>query len=289
MPLSSIQKRVLALLAENRSPDSHLAGAAGIHLSAESQRVSHDPDLFYASEEAVAAAYGKDSVRLRQDGFQIDLLLSQPGFIRARVHKTGEALLIDWARDSIWRFFPPVKLEEIGWVLHPVDLAINKVLALSGRDEPRDLIDTLYLHESVLPLGALAWAASGKDPGLNPRMLLELLHRKGHISEDELRRLDLSVPLSPEILRKQWIDALKSAATWIAQRPADEMGCLYTHPETGLVFAPQPGDEANVLRGQPGGVLPRIGGVPIGSLVESTEIRKALEDFFQRPLSSSTS
>jgi len=173
MPLSSIQKRVLALLAENRSPESHLAGAAGIHLSAKSQRVSHDPDLFYASEEAVAAAYGKDSVRMRQDGFQIDLLLSQPGFIRARVHKTGEALLIDWARDSIWRFFPPVKLEEMGWVLHPVDLAINKVLALSGRDEPRDLIDTLYLHESVLPLGALAWAATGKDPGLNPRMLLE--------------------------------------------------------------------------------------------------------------------
>jgi hypothetical protein len=47
--------------------------------------------------------------------------------------------------------------------LHPIDLAVNKVLALAGRDEPRDLLDTLYQHREVLCLGALCWAACGKD------------------------------------------------------------------------------------------------------------------------------
>jgi hypothetical protein len=282
MPLSSIQKAVLALLAGNRSPESHLAGAAGIHLSPGTHRYSHDLDLFHASEEAVATAYDKDSACLKDAGYAVEVLMSQPGFIRARVQKADETLLIDWARDSIWRFFPLVKLEGVGWVMHPVDLAVNKVLALAGREEPRDFIDTLYLDDSVLPLGALAWAAAGKDPGLNPRMLLELLQRKGRISEDELRRLDLSTRLSPESLRDRWKSALKNAEEWIGQRPPGESGCLYTHPDTGLVFAPGPGDEANVLRGQPGGVLPKIHGVPIRSFGESEEIRKSLESFFQR-------
>ena len=284
MPLSSIQKAVLGLLAGNRSPESHLAGAAGIHLSAKAHRLSHDLDLFHASEEAVATAYAMDSACLKEAGYGMQLLLSQPGFIRVRVDRAGESLLIDWARDSIWRFFPPVKLEGIGWVLHPVDLAVNKVLALSGRDEPRDLIDTLYLDESVLPLGALAWAAAGKDPGLNPRMLLELLQRKGQITADELKRLDLRVSLSPESVRERWRSALAAAERWIGQRPATEAGCLYTHPETGLVFAPRPGEEATVLRGQPGGVLPRIGGVPIRSFAGNQDIRKSLESFFQKPV-----
>ena len=284
MPLTPIQSEVLALLADNRSPESHLAGATGIHLSPKTSRYSHDLDLFHANEEAVAKAYAMDSACLRQNGYAIEPLLSQPGFIRAQVGKSKNSLLIDWAQDSTWRFFPPVQLEGIGWVLHPVDLAVNKVLALAGRDEPRDFIDTLYLHKSVLPLGALAWAAVGKDPGLNPQMLLELLQRKGRISTDELRRLDLKKKPDPAFLHEQWKSALNSAREWVSQRPGDEAGCLYTHPETGLVFAPKPDEPAEVLRGKPGGVLPRIRDVPIRSFIESKEIRKSLESFFKLPL-----
>ncbi|MGC9452991.1 MAG: nucleotidyl transferase AbiEii/AbiGii toxin family protein [Oceanipulchritudo sp.] len=284
MPLTPIQKEVLVLLADNRSPDSHLAGATGIRMAPETPRHSHDLDLFHASEEAVARAYARDVNYLQEKGFASELLLSQPGFIRARVGKNEQSLLIDWAQDSIWRFFPPVQLESVGWVLHPVDLAVNKVLALAGRDEPRDFVDTLYLHESVLPLGALAWAAAGKDPGLNPQMLLELLQRKGRISREELRRLDLRVPLDPEDLHNRWETALRSAREWVAQRPGSEAGCLYTHPDTGLVFAPQPGESSELLRGKAGGVLPRVRDVPLRSFAESPDIRKWLEGFFQRPL-----
>ncbi|MEX0324992.1 MAG: hypothetical protein AB3N33_02765 [Puniceicoccaceae bacterium] len=284
MPLSPLQAEVLPLLSDNRSPDSHLAGATGINISPGTLRYSHDLDLFHSSEEAVAAAYAADARCLEENGFDLQNLLSQPGFIRARTAKGDQSLLIDWARDSIWRFFPPVRLENLGWVLHPVDLGVNKVLALAGRDEPRDLIDALYLHQSVLPLGALIWAATGKDPGLNPQMLLELLQRKPPLSEEELQRLDLCRPLEPGQLREDWKGALASAGDWIQSRPPGESGCLYTHPESGLVFAPQPEQAAEILRGQPGGVLPKIQGVPLEDFSGSSALRKELESFFQKPV-----
>jgi hypothetical protein len=45
---------------------------------------------------------------------------------------------MEWARDSAFRFFPLVENSELGLVLHPFDLAVNKVLALVGRGEARD-------------------------------------------------------------------------------------------------------------------------------------------------------
>jgi len=282
MPLTGIQSRVLTLLAGHRSSESHLAGATGIHLSPGTIRYSHDLDFFHETEEAVATAYRMDAEVLKKSGLNMEMVLSQPGFIRARIRDGTEELLIDWAKDSIWRFFPTVQLEDIGWILHPVDLAVNKVLALAGRDEVRDFIDTIYLHESVLPLGALVWAAAGKDPGLNPRMLLELLQRKGQISQEEIRRLDLRHPLDPGELRQKWKAALLDATEWIATRPPQEAGCLYTNPDTGLVVAPQPGQPVNVLRGQPHGILPRIRNLPAHSFSESPEMRLAIETFFQK-------
>ena len=284
MPLSKIQSEVLALISVNRSPESHLAGATGIHMSPQAPRVSHDLDLFHSTEEAVAEAFVKDALILREAGYRVDVMLSQPGYIRSRVGNGSQTLLIEWAHDSIWRFMALVSLEGIGWVLHPVDLAVNKVLALGGRDEARDYLDSLYLHEKVLSLGALVWAAAGKDPGMNPRMLLELLQRKGHLREEELMRLDLSVELNFEHLRRTWKQALKEALDWISQRPAEEAGCLYADPESGRLIAPGRDEKAEILHGQPGGVFPRIQGVPARSFIESAELRAAIEGFFHRKI-----
>lgn len=253
-------------------------------MSPQSLRVSHDLDLFHSTEETVANAYALDTKVLEDNGYAIETTISQPGFIRARIKKGNEDLLIDWARDSIWRFLEPVPLEGIGWVLHPVDLAVNKVLALAGRDEPRDFLDTLFLHERVLPLGALIWAAAGKDPGLNPQMLLDLLKRKGHITAEELARLDLSAAIDIPSMRAIWRQALGEAQEWIDQRPPAESGCLYTDPKTGGLFAPDADEPATILRGKPGGVLPSIQGVPARSFAESEELRSAIEGFFHKTI-----
>lgn len=40
------------------------------------------------------------------------------------------AVVVQWARDSAYRFFPLVRHDNLGLVLHPFNLATNKVLAL---------------------------------------------------------------------------------------------------------------------------------------------------------------
>ena len=52
------------------------------------------------------------------------------------------------------------------------DVAVNKVLAFAGRPEIRDWVDVLHLHQRHLHLGALAWAGTGKDPGLSPEAII---------------------------------------------------------------------------------------------------------------------
>ena len=48
-----------------------------------------------------------------------------------------------------------MRAETFGYVLHPVDLAMNKVMAATGRREVRDLVDLVMIHHSILPLGAV--------------------------------------------------------------------------------------------------------------------------------------
>ena len=283
MPLTAIQRRVLALLAVNRSADSHLAGAAGVHMSEKSPRRSADIDLFHDREEAVASAFAKDRALLEGNGYALELQLSQPGFIRAVLtDRHHEQIRVDWAYDSVWRFMPAVELEDAGYVLHPVDLAVNKVLALVGREEPRDFVDVVYLHQRVLPLGALAWAACGKDPGLNPQMLLELLARRGRIRPEEIKRLDLTAALDPADQENIFREALQQGRAWIASRPPVEVGCLYRKPDTGQFFAPQPADSYAVHRGSRAGVLPSPD-VQQTWLIHAEE-RTQLESFFERRL-----
>jgi hypothetical protein len=76
--------------------------------------------------------------------------------------------------DSDYRFFPVVRDDMFGHVLHPVDLAMNKLMAAAGRRELRDLVT---VHETILPSGAVVWAALDKSPGFTPEGLIEEIRR----------------------------------------------------------------------------------------------------------------
>jgi hypothetical protein len=42
------------------------------------------------------------------------------------VELSGEATELEWVVDSDFRFFPTMRDDTFGYVLHPVDLATNK-------------------------------------------------------------------------------------------------------------------------------------------------------------------
>src|SRR5262249_15644758 len=149
----------------HRNPDSHLAGGAVINRAESSFRYSEDLDIFHDAIESVAQSALADANALAAAGFSLKWLIRQDGFFRAEVEKGREQGRLDWSSDSAFRFFPVEPDELFGYALHPADLAANKILALAGRSEIRDFLDILYLSGSYLGLGAMVWAACGKDPG----------------------------------------------------------------------------------------------------------------------------
>jgi hypothetical protein len=143
-------------------------------------------------------------------------------------------------------------------MLHAADLAVNKVLALAGRDEPRDVLDTLHYHRSLLPLGALCWAACGKDPGFTPLSLLGLLRRRGRVRAEDLARLALAEPVDLHALKAEWLAALDGVERFVEARPPDEIGCLYYSASQQAFVDPGKVPDAAAHFGRPGGILPCV-------------------------------
>ncbi len=272
VPLTHFQRELLAVLAKSPTDDRYLAGGAAMHFAPNSARYSDDLDFFHDSEVRVASAFAADRGHLERAGYTIRVELSLPGFVRAMVSRDGGATRVDWAHDSAWRFMPLVRDELGGLLLHPVDLAINKVLAVAGRDEARDFVDILFVHHRVLRLAALNWAAVGKDPGLTPVSLLELLKRRGRYRPEEFARLQLAEPFDLVQARQAWLEALGEAEAFAHARPPDELGCLYYSTREERFVVPRSDgsldDQGIVLHfGAPGGVVPRMA----DSRVESME------------------
>jgi hypothetical protein len=263
MPLTGFQEGVARLLSADRSEDSYLAGGAALHIEPNSKRYSNDLDYFHDSEERVASAFAADKALLESHGFTVELGMSQPGFVRALVRKGTDATKIEWVRDSAWRFMPALRDPIAGFLLHPVDLAVNKLLALVGRDEPRDFVDILDAHERILSLGALCWAAAGKDPGYTPPLLLSLLQRRGRYRAEDFARLHLREPMDLTRLKERWMQALDDAGAFIAARRPEELGCLYySRSKARFVWHFETGDPDIVPHyGRPGGVLPALSSV----------------------------
>ncbi len=259
MPLTEFQESVARLLAQNRTPDNYLAGGAALHIEPNSRRYSNDLDYFQDSERRVASAFASDERLLLEAGYDLEIALRQPGFVRALARRDDGATKIEWAHDSAWRFLPPIRSQRAGFVLHPIDLAINKLLALVGRDEPRDYVDIHEAMTRILPLGALCWAAAGKDPGYTPPLLLDLLRRRGRYRPEDFSRLALTVPLDLPALKRSWLAALEAADRFLGSRPPDELGCLYYAPASRAFVEPAPGQHVVPHYGRPGGVLPVLG------------------------------
>ena len=206
-----------------------MAGGAALNELIAGQRISRDIDLFHDTDEAVAASWDADRRLLEHHGFQVHVVRERSSYVEAEVRAGGESVLVEWARDSAYRFFPLVRHDELGLSLHPFDLATNKVLALVGRLEVRDWIDVIHCAEHLQPLGYLAWAASGKDPGFGPAAILEQAARS-HYSVDEVAALSFAgTPPEAADLSRRWRTLLDAARDSVRVLPVEEIGtCVLT-------------------------------------------------------------
>ena len=262
MPLGLFEREVLLLLASNRNPDSYVAGATVLNQQPDSPRTSRDVDVFHDSIESLSASADRDIATLTAAGFHVaETGRRHDTFSRALIRRGNQQTKMEWVVDSAFRFFPVEPDPELGWRLNFWDVAVNKVLAFAGRPEIRDWVNVLHLHRRHLHLGALAWAGTGKDPGLSPEAIIRWGGRQAVYRPEDLADLTLAEPMTLSQLKERWLEASTAALELIARLPPGEVGCLYLDA-AGKPVCPDPGSPefARLTRhiGSVKGAWPRI-------------------------------
>lgn len=268
MALTAFQRDVCRDLAERRRAggESFVAGGIALNVALAAHRLSRDLDLFHDTSEAVARSWDADRALLVARHYEVATIRERPGFVQATVSRGPDRLLIEWVHDSAFRFFPLVEHEELGLTLHPFDLATNKVLALIGRLEVRDWLDTITCHERLQPLSYLAWAACGKDPGFSPLGVIEHARRSSRYSAGEVAALAFAGP-QPDAadLSRRWRAALDEAGPIITALPADRVGEAVLSADGKLFTGSLPDVQRQLANGtllfhpgRLGGALPQV-------------------------------
>jgi hypothetical protein len=172
--LTALQREVLDAFFQREREFFLTGGAAlaGFHLG---HRTTDDLDLFTRQDSAfersrfvladVAAAVGGE-LRVRQDA---------PGFQRLVLTRGDEGLVIDLVRDVSPQLHAD-KLDRDNILIDaPDEILANKLTALVGRAEERDLIDVMFLERAGYPVEAALPVAMDKDGGCTPATLAWLL------------------------------------------------------------------------------------------------------------------
>jgi hypothetical protein len=270
VPLSELQVRLLRLLAEHRNPESYVAGASP--LARLGPRFSNDIDLFHDRELAMQEAVRADTALLEKSGFSIEWTRRFPTLHTAIIRSGDDATLLEWVVDSAYRFFPALRDGLFGYVLHPADIATNKALAAAGRREPRDIIDLLEIHARYLPLGAVAWAASAKDPGLSPEGIIAEIRRNGRYQQADYDRLRNQTPIDAAAASRALRAELDEADRFVRAMPSGTEGLLFLGP-AGRPVQPDPAELASFTP---------HGGQQRGHWPSSPEISRAMFERYQQ-------
>jgi hypothetical protein len=240
MPITPFQSSVLKCIAVNRNPENYVAGATVINRKESTARISNDIDLFHDPEVIVQESFRIDQESLLSAGFTVETLIEQRGFIRAIAKKGLESVKLEWVSDSAFRFFPIVTDPLLGYRLHDIDAAINKCLALASRSEARDLIDILQIHRESLHLGAICYAACGKDPGFTPNIILGQISRNAKLTPELIEAENLVEKIDPVAIKKEFLLALKSAEQLIESLPAEFLGSVFVAADGSSPHIPDP-------------------------------------------------
>jgi len=181
-------------------------------------RPTQDLDLFTPVASEVDPLVAALAQALRTQGAQVEVDRRGPGFSRLTVETVdGRQVAVEIAHDA--RLRESVQLD-FGRVLHPEEVAADKVLALFGRAAARDLVDVAALADRY-PLQQLCALAEEKDAGFDPRLLAVAMSAAAEHPNDAFAELGLSEEATKRLRSKahEWRAALLAANTEDSTRP----------------------------------------------------------------------
>lgn len=137
-------------------------------------------------------------------GAALKVRLDSPDFTRYTLARGSEVLVVDLVHDRIPQRLPN-KIDIDGVRVDPIEeILVNKLTALVGRQEERDLVDVYFLEQAGHSVEGALSAALAKDGGCTAANLAWLL------SQAEVPDgLSLPAPLTVERLRDYLADLVK--------------------------------------------------------------------------------
>lgn len=111
---------------------------------------------------------------------------------------------------------------------HMADIAVSLALTTAGRRQVRDYVDLTLIHEHIMPLWHVLWAAPGKDSQWSPLSLAEKIARTNQFAQAEIDEevwslVDLSAPSIGVTIR----NAVEEARQAFERLPPETAGCLF--------------------------------------------------------------
>lgn len=180
--LSALQQRVALIFASLPDAESFvLAGGAALIVRGDVDRLTRDLDFFGLAPADVDRVVPVFEAALADASLRFERRQSAPGFTRLVVSDGAEETEVDVAADA--RLLP-VEPSPLGPVLSAEELAVDKVLAIFGRAEPRDFVDLAAL-EPRFGLDRLCRLAAEKDRGFAPGLMRDMLSRFESRPRDE--------------------------------------------------------------------------------------------------------
>jgi predicted nucleotidyltransferase component of viral defense system len=165
----------------------------GYHLH---HRLTDDLDLFTLEPDAFERARHTLPAVAETLGASFEVRIAAPDYVRAALSRAGEVLVVDLVRERVKQLRTDKPAIDGIAVDPPEEILANKLTALVGRQEERDLVDVLKLEQDGYSVEPLLGAALEKDGGCTPATLAWLLAQiripdeaalPGEVSPGELR------------------------------------------------------------------------------------------------------
>lgn len=157
------------------SPDFFLTGGAALIGFYGLTRTTNDLDLFTLDENAFVHCDSPLRAAAQEVGGEMTTLRTYPHFRRYHIQRGEEAVEID----VVCEFAPQILPEKErcqGVRVDPIlEIAVNKVCALVGRSEVRDIWDLARLLDTGLQLDELIEKANLKDGGVDTESVVFVL------------------------------------------------------------------------------------------------------------------
>jgi len=208
--LSDLQRLLLDRLQKDL-PDFYLTGGSALGEFYLGHRVSQDLDLFTTRLNAFDSADVVVRNVALEFALEVSVLRSGTGFRRYLLTRGEEQLVLDVVHETVEQLDQEKPVIEGLRVDTVREITANKLCAVVGRSELKDLIDLYFIEKTGVNLLDLLNDAQRKDGGLTPATLAYTLSQ---ISTSG-RLQGLLIPVSKEDLtrfRDRLVDALTRMA-----------------------------------------------------------------------------